>query len=165
LRILSFLSYINIFIETQDLLQGLTSGLEEEIAGKDQAESILKSSKICKAPEVLLVRFTRFFWKQKEQIKAKILRKVKFPLQLDISSLSLEEYGLKSYQLRSIITHSGRSADSGHYICWLKDFQSGSWWKMDDEKASPVKEEDILKLDGGGDWHMAYLCLYEVTIN
>ena len=34
------------------------------------------------------------------------------------------------------------------------------WWKFDDSNVSPVTTEDILKLDGGGDWHMAYVCLY-----
>lgn len=35
-----------------------------------------------------------------------------------------------------------------------------NWWKFDDDKVSPVKSDDILKLDGGGDWHMAYLLVY-----
>ena len=34
------------------------------------------------------------------------------------------------------------------------------WWKFDDDAVTPVTTDDILKLDGGGDWHMAYLCLY-----
>ena len=35
-----------------------------------------------------------------------------------------------------------------------------NWWKFDDDTVTPVKTEEILKLDGGGDWHMAYMCLY-----
>ena len=27
-------------------------------------------------------------------------------------------------------------------------------------KVSPVHEEDVLKLSGGGDWHTAYLLIY-----
>ena len=30
----------------------------------------------------------------------------------------------------------------------------------DDDEVSPVHEEDVLKLSGGGDWHTAYLLLY-----
>jgi hypothetical protein len=30
----------------------------------------------------------------------------------------------------------------------------------DDDAVSPVHEEDVLKLSGGGDWHTAYLLLY-----
>ncbi len=36
----------------------------------------------------------------------------------------------------------------------------GKWFKMDDEYASEVTEEKILKLSGGGDHHCAYLLLY-----
>ena len=36
-----------------------------------------------------------------------------------------------------------------------------NWWKFDDDVVTPVKTDDILKLDGGGDWHMAYMCLYK----
>ena len=31
---------------------------------------------------------------------------------------------------------------------------------MDDDKVSLVTEEQILKLSGGGDWHVAYILLY-----
>ena len=32
--------------------------------------------------------------------------------------------------------------------------------KFDDDKVSQVSQEDITKLEGGGDWHTAYMCLY-----
>lgn len=35
-----------------------------------------------------------------------------------------------------------------------------AWWKFDDDTVTQVKDDDILRLDGGGDWHMAYICLY-----
>lgn len=31
---------------------------------------------------------------------------------------------------------------------------------MDDDKVSIVKEDQILKLSGGGDWHVAYILVY-----
>ena len=34
------------------------------------------------------------------------------------------------------------------------------WFKCDDDDITPVTEEDILKLSGGGDWHCAYVLLY-----
>jgi ubiquitin carboxyl-terminal hydrolase 14 len=33
-------------------------------------------------------------------------------------------------------------------------------FKYDDALVTPVKIEDILNLRGGGDWHMAYYCIY-----
>ena len=31
---------------------------------------------------------------------------------------------------------------------------------FDDEDVTPMEEEDILKLSGGGDWHTAYVLFY-----
>eukprot|EP00164_Ancoracysta_twista_P000155 GFYU01000227.1.p1 GENE.GFYU01000227.1~~GFYU01000227.1.p1 ORF type:complete len:493 (+),score=178.67 GFYU01000227.1:67-1545(+) len=66
------------------------------------------------------------------------------------------------YELCGVLTHQGRTADSGHYVGWAKHkFGKGeAWFKFDDDKVSQVKEEDVLKLSGGGDWHMAYILLY-----
>jgi ubiquitin carboxyl-terminal hydrolase 14 len=81
------------------------------------------------------------------------------------------------------LTHKGRSADSGHYVGWVKqdDGQincvllfsryisrieyfwhykdtdssmlpfSGKWIEFDDDNPSIRKEEEILKLSGGGE--------------
>ena len=34
------------------------------------------------------------------------------------------------------------------------------WLMFDDENVTPVLEEDVMKLSGGGDWHTAYLLIY-----
>lgn len=149
--------------ETTDLISGLQESLTEKINNGDQM--MVKSSQIFKAPKLLFVRFNRFFWKQKEQIKAKILKKVKFPIELDVASICVPNMPNTKYSLRAVLTHIGRSADSGHYICWAKDSSTNSWWKFDDDNVSAVSEDEILKLDGGGDWHMAYICLYEQSLH
>ena len=65
------------------------------------------------------------------------------------------------YELHSVVTHKGRSADSGHYIGWTRQApNSPFWWKYDDDVVTQVKTEDIMRLDGGGDHHMAYLMFY-----
>jgi len=65
------------------------------------------------------------------------------------------------YELIAILTHKGRSADSGHYIAWVKQ-EDDKWIKYDDDKVSMVNNEEIVKLNGkgGADWNIAYLCLY-----
>jgi hypothetical protein len=37
----------------------------------------------------------------------------------------------------------------------------GIWVQFDDDKMIPRKDEDILELAGGGDWHTAYLMLFK----
>ncbi|KAJ1565729.1 Ubiquitin carboxyl-terminal hydrolase 14 [Nowakowskiella sp. JEL0078] len=73
------------------------------------------------------------------------------------------------YELSAVLTHVGRAADSGHYIGWVRlpkreekaDNEEFTWWKFDDDTVSQISEEDIQKLEGGGDWHTAYICLYK----
>uniref|UniRef100_A0A3B3BNZ2 Ubiquitin carboxyl-terminal hydrolase n=1 Tax=Oryzias melastigma TaxID=30732 RepID=A0A3B3BNZ2_ORYME len=63
------------------------------------------------------------------------------------------------YDLQAVLTHQGRSSSSGHYVGWVKR-KDDEWVKFDDDKVSVVTPEDILRLSGGGDWHIAYVLLY-----
>jgi len=63
------------------------------------------------------------------------------------------------YVLQAVLTHKGRSSNSGHYVGWVRQ-QGQNWLKCDDDDVTPIHEEDVLKLSGGGDWHTAYLLVY-----
>jgi ubiquitin carboxyl-terminal hydrolase 14 len=76
---------------------------------------------------------------------------------------SLPENWCGEYELCGIVTHKGRSADSGHYIGWVK-VDDGSWVKFDDNVVSESSEEKVLELRGGGDWHTAYLTFYRAVV-
>lgn len=45
-----------------------------------------------------------------------------------------------------------------HFFCFFPVIDE--WVKFDDDKVSLVSPEDILRLSGGGDWHIAYVLLY-----
>jgi ubiquitin carboxyl-terminal hydrolase 14 len=62
-----------------------------------------------------------------------------------------------------VLTHKGRSADSGHYVAWIRQPGKDKWLLFDDDNLIPKTDEDVLALCGGGDWHMAYLLLYEAV--
>eukprot|EP00539_Tryblionella_compressa_P005064 CAMPEP_0178761580 /NCGR_PEP_ID=MMETSP0744-20121128/16087_1 /TAXON_ID=913974 /ORGANISM="Nitzschia punctata, Strain CCMP561" /LENGTH=566 /DNA_ID=CAMNT_0020416205 /DNA_START=17 /DNA_END=1717 /DNA_ORIENTATION=+ len=78
------------------------------------------------------------------------------------------------YELFGVVTHKGRDADGGHYMAWVKasgnsgkvekiadtDEDNEDWFVFDDDEVSPCKTEDVLKLKGGGDWHMSYINFY-----
>jgi ubiquitin carboxyl-terminal hydrolase 14 len=65
------------------------------------------------------------------------------------------------YELHAIVTHKGRSADSGHYIGWVRQSPGSSlWWCYNDDIVTEVRTDDILRLAGGGDRDMAYLNFY-----
>ena len=65
------------------------------------------------------------------------------------------------YELFGIVTHKGRSADSGHYIAWIRSSKDPEvWLKFDDAEVSEVTYTEIVALKGSGDWHTAYLNFY-----
>lgn len=71
------------------------------------------------------------------------------------------------YELYGVVTHKGRASNSGHYMGWVKQDAKGAaaddWVCFDDDHASECKEEDVItKLQGGGDYHMAYMLFYRV---
>ncbi|KAJ3258242.1 deubiquitinating enzyme [Boothiomyces macroporosus] len=196
---------------------GLIEKIEKNSPTLGRNAIFTKTSKISRLPRYLTINFVRFQWKAQEQIKAKILKRVQFPFELDmvpfctpeltaklqpakqrlkeiadrkadekienaqemavdeapkdqkalleaigVDSSLIEDPGVNpsgQYDLVAVLTHVGRGANSGHYIGWVK--QGGHWWKFDDDKVSQIKEEDITKLEGGGDWHTAYMCLYK----
>lgn len=206
----------------EGLKHGLKSELEKASPSLGRSAIYVKESRINGLPRYLTIQFVRFFWKRESNQKAKILRKVDYPLELDVydlcsddlrkkleaprqilrdeegkklglknsaskdndvkmadaegssnrsgeSSLATSDEGVPTdkethltgiYDLVAVLTHKGRSADSGHYVGWVKQ-ESGKWIEFDDDNPIPQREEDITKLSGGGDWHMAYICMYK----
>ena len=74
--------------ETNHLRDGILQGLEEKIEknspilGRDAVYT--KTSRISRLPKYLTVHFVRFFWKKDIRKKAKIMKKVTFPHELDV---------------------------------------------------------------------------------
>jgi len=82
------------------------------------------------------------------------------------------------YELFAVVTHKGRDADGGHYMSWVKsshqpdkvqkiadtDVVNEDWYVFDDDEVSPCKTEDVLKLKGGGDWHVSISQFFYVII-
>ncbi|KAG5021329.1 hypothetical protein AAZX31_07G011200 [Glycine max] len=216
--------------EVNHLHEGIKHGLKSELEKASlvlgRSAIHLKESRINALPRYLTVQFVRFFWKRESNQKAKILRKVDYPLELDVYDFCSDELrkkleaprqilrneegkklGLKVnekssvqkendvkmsdaegatsgggepsvvpmeegeketqmtgiYDLVAVLTHKGRSADSGHYVGWVKQ-ENGKWIEFDDDNPKPKLEEDITRLSGGGDWHMAYIIMYKARV-
>ena len=47
--------------------------------------------------------------------------------------------GAGKYELMAVLTHKGRSADSGHYVAWVKQ-DDKQWIQFDDDELIPRKE-------------------------
>ncbi|PIA16187.1 cysteine proteinase [Coemansia reversa NRRL 1564] len=231
--------------------QGIAKGLEQVIEKNSETlgrnADYKATSRIERLPEYLTVVYNRFFWKASESIDAKIVKSVKFPLDLDMNEFCTSELQSKMkparnylralddkkaherklekraaqddvsetkdensetteaqtsssanqelpafnldeslkadvgcnpsgiYELIGVVTHIGRTANSGHYMAWVRKEKGVGgtdpagkgipdtqhwWYKFDDDQVSMVTDDEILRLCGGGDWHTAYVTLY-----
>ncbi|KAL4904692.1 hypothetical protein BDW74DRAFT_27700 [Aspergillus multicolor] len=81
--------------DTNHLHDGILSGLEEKLEKHsptlDRDAVYTKRSRIARLPKYLTVHFVRFFWKRDAQKKAKIMRKVTFPAELDVVDFCTDE--------------------------------------------------------------------------
>uniref|UniRef100_A0A3B3ZZ17 Ubiquitin carboxyl-terminal hydrolase n=1 Tax=Periophthalmus magnuspinnatus TaxID=409849 RepID=A0A3B3ZZ17_9GOBI len=156
--------------EVKYLATGLRLRLQEEITKMsttlDRNALYIKSSKVSRLPAYMTVEMVRFFYKEKESVNAKVLKvlmksdakkEVKYEPFSFPDDLGSNNSGY--YDLQAVLTHQGRSSSSGHYVGWVKR-KEDEWVKFDDDKVSVVSPEDILRLSGGGDWHIAYVLLY-----
>eukprot|EP00812_Abedinium_dasypus_P013466 NODE_696_length_1402_cov_200.123237.p1 GENE.NODE_696_length_1402_cov_200.123237~~NODE_696_length_1402_cov_200.123237.p1 ORF type:complete len:425 (+),score=124.19 NODE_696_length_1402_cov_200.123237:131-1276(+) len=77
------------------------------------------------------------------------------------------------YELVSIVSHKGRSADGGHYVAWCrtrkadgKEIKEDRWVLFDDETVVPYEWKDLVGLNidlqgGKADTQIAYMCLFK----
>ncbi|KAF2873261.1 ubiquitin carboxyl-terminal hydrolase 14 [Massariosphaeria phaeospora] len=81
--------------EINHLRDGLAAGLEEKIEKRSEALGrdavYTKTSRIARLPKYLPVHFMRFDWRRTTNKKAKIMRKVTFPEELDAVEFCTED--------------------------------------------------------------------------
>ena len=81
--------------DTNHLRDGIKEGLTEKLEKKSETlgrdAAYTKTSQIDRLPKYLTVHFVRFFWKREAQKKAKIMRKVTFPSELDVVEFCTED--------------------------------------------------------------------------
>lgn len=81
--------------ETNHLTDGLAAGLKEQIEKRSDALGrdavYTKTSRISRLPKYLPVHFMRFDWRRTTNKKAKIMRKVTFPAELDVVEFCTED--------------------------------------------------------------------------
>lgn len=97
-------------------------------------------------------------------IKSKFTDDFQDILQGSIDLSKTTENPSSVYELSSIVTHQGSSADSGHYQAFVKDendLEANKWWKFNDNKVSTVPREKIEMLAGGGESDAALILFYK----
>ncbi|CAH6718639.1 ubiquitin carboxyl-terminal hydrolase 6 [[Candida] jaroonii] len=132
----------HIDIKTNFLRDGLLGGLTETI---EKFNDTLQSNtdyqvtkKIIRTPKYLIIHFVRFFWKTDVQKKSKILRKVQFPFELDISEMLDDSIKSTKTKFRDDFRKIEKSNDD-----LMRDFKKAK----KDTALTPLQqqEEDKLK--------------------
>ncbi|KAF3491375.1 ubiquitin C-terminal hydrolase [Arthroderma uncinatum] len=81
--------------EINHLHDGIMASLQEKIEKHSPTLNrdavYTKKSRISRLPKYLTVHFVRFFWKRETQKKAKIMRKVTFPQEIDVVDFCTDE--------------------------------------------------------------------------
>lgn len=140
------------------ILAGLKEGLiEKHSAALDRNAIYTKTAKISRLPQYLTVHFVRFYWKRETQKKAKILRKVSFPKELDILEFCTEDLRSKLVpvrdRLREVIKDE-EDIDRARKRRKTNPVSEGESSKPAQEDKKSKKDEKKPATDGDGDTAM-----------
>lgn len=147
--------------------------MERKIEGVEGLTTWKQSQKLLSLPKFLTIQMLRFTYRTDEQTTAKIVRKVQHPFRLDVLQFADPELratiaaareagkteGAGFYSLKAVLTHQGRTANSGHYITHVK--VNKQWMRYNDLNVTEITPEDVTNLSGSGDWHCSFLLYYE----
>uniref|UniRef100_A0ACD5X6Q6 Uncharacterized protein n=1 Tax=Avena sativa TaxID=4498 RepID=A0ACD5X6Q6_AVESA len=162
---------------TKEVVYNLDCSIDEGI-GHLQLQKGLElaldraDARLTRLPTYLTIQFQRVSDDGKSD---KILRKVDYPVELDVYDLCSEELkkvlkinkegsltgGQSStvdvdhaktgtFDLIAVVTHEGETTNCGHYVILAKQ-EDCRWIQFDDTEKSLWKEEDVLNLSGGGE--------------
>merc|ERR1711974_158256 len=163
------------------LMSRLQENIEKHSPNLDRNAQYLKTMAVSRLPGYITIQMVRFHFKQSKNegeagVNAKVLKDVKFPVMLDMYDMcspelkekikprrtEFKEYedwlveqastGVKGKVKTEALKKEREAQDAAEYEDW--------WFEDDDDDVSPIHEEDVLKLSGGGDWHTAYLLIY-----
>lgn len=85
----------NITINTNFLMSGIRDSLDQQVEKNsptlNRTVPYNVESRMSRLPQYLAIHMVRFYWRRDIQKKAKIMRKVKYPLQLDVTDIMTEE--------------------------------------------------------------------------
>ncbi|KAH6855300.1 hypothetical protein B0I37DRAFT_53289 [Chaetomium sp. MPI-CAGE-AT-0009] len=145
--------------QTAHLRDGLVSGLSEkiekrsEVLGRDVMYT--KTSKISRLPKYLTVHFVRFFWKRDVQKKAKIMRKVTFPHELDAVEFCTDELKKALIPVRDKVREVRKDEEDVERARKRRKKNSNQEEEVPEEKKDKNKDSKKPATSADGDVEMA----------
>ncbi|KAM9928234.1 hypothetical protein OXX59_001995 [Metschnikowia pulcherrima] len=142
-------------------------------------QEAVKTIKLKKTPELLVINFKRFKYDDKVDRMVKLFDSISYPLNLRLfnTTSSTDANGsfadeklpptasnndFTLYGLYALVVHIGGGPMHGHYVALCK-CQAGLWFLFDDETVELVDDSYILQFFGDGPGlASAYMLFYEV---
>jgi ubiquitin carboxyl-terminal hydrolase 14 len=146
----------HISVNVNHLVQGIRDGLEETI--EKQSETLgreakwKRTSRIDRIPPFLHVSMMRFFWKQEAQVKAKIMRNVTFPVNLDVYDFCTDELKAKL----DVARRAAREAEDARIAAGLPAAVRGAAAAAADGGAAPSEMPvvDVTSIEETGNYEL-----------
>ncbi|OWF55603.1 ubiquitin carboxyl-terminal hydrolase 48-like [Mizuhopecten yessoensis] len=145
---------------------------EEKLEGDNQymcsvcskKQNAIRTIQLQNLPPVLNLQLLRFVFDKKTGHKKKLNSFIQFPEVLDMSKFIVKKpkivkeneieiididpvdddmEGNALYNLTAVLIHRGPTAYSGHYIAHIKDMNSKTWYKYNDEEIEKMKGSNL----------------------
>nr|CCM73231.1 CNG04540p [Kwoniella mangrovensis] len=145
----------NISINTNFLVSGILDSLNQQIEKTSSSLGRMavynSESRLSRLPQNLVVHMVRFYWRRDIQKKAKIMRKVKYPLQLDTLDLATEEVRSQIQPVNSAVKQILKERDDRAKIIKRnagKATSDDATKEVDIRREERKKIEDLVKEKG-----------------
>lgn len=128
-------------------------------------QEAIKTIKINRLPEVLVVNFKRFKYDERLDKLIKLFDSISYPMKLRLFNTAGDEdheaNNFQLYELYSLVVHIGGGPMHGHYISLCK-IKANLWLLFDDETVEIVDESYVMKFFGNGPGlASAYILFYQ----
>jgi len=144
----------NITINTNFMMSGILDSLDQKITKNSPSlgrEAVYtEKSRVSRLPEYLTVHMVRFYWRRDISKKAKIMRKVKFPFDLDATEVATPELAKRLQPVQGRIREIEKERDERRKVRRrTRDSTDGAVSKEEMEKervARNAEAEELGKL-------------------
>ncbi|KAI3402426.2 creB [Candida oxycetoniae] len=124
-------------------------------------QEAVKTIKIKKLPEVLVINLKRFKYDEKIGKMVKLFDSISYPFKLRLFNTTDDFHDNVLYDLYALVIHIGGGPMHGHYVSICK-IKAGLWLLFDDETVELVEDNYVMRFFGNGPGlASAYILFYQ----
>ncbi|EGW33645.1 uncharacterized protein SPAPADRAFT_55482 [Spathaspora passalidarum NRRL Y-27907] len=112
-------------------------------------QEAVKTIKLNKLPEVLVINFKRFKYDETVDKMVKLFDSISYPFKLKLFNTTDDDQEQHLYELYALVVHIGGGPMHGHYVSICKT-KYGLWLLFDDETVELVDDSYVMRFFGNG---------------